>query len=262
MFHPFKYLYGPVHSWRLGLSLGVDPLSTQSKTCNMNCTYCQLGNTTQMTCQRKEYIKTKDLMEEINRIPLHFVDYITFSGRGEPTLARNLGQMISAVKKVRHEHVAVITNGLLMSDKGVRSELMQADFVLAKLDAGNAEDFADISGCPAGDFEGMINGLCDFRRDFNGKLALQVMVLNRNSGQMEAVSKLARRIKPNEVELNTPLRPCAEAAVQPLQIDWAKNFFNGLPVVGVYDKPKVAFKPWDESATARRHGNWRKTKDY
>ena len=137
----FQYIFGPVHSWRLGRSLGIDPLSSKHKICNMDCIYCQLGKTTQLINERKVYVPTQDVMDEISRIPLHFVDYITFAGRGEPTLAKNLGEMIRGIKAIRHEKVAVLTNSSLMNLKEVRDDLMAADFVLAKLDAGDQSFF-------------------------------------------------------------------------------------------------------------------------
>ena len=107
----------------------------------MDCIYCQLGKTAQLTNERKIYVPTQDVLDEISRIPLHFVDHITFAGRGEPTLAKNLGEMIRGIKAIRHEKVAVLTNSSLMHLKEVRDDLMAADFVLAKLDAGNQSLF-------------------------------------------------------------------------------------------------------------------------
>ncbi len=133
----FQYIFGPVYSWRLGNSLGIDPLSSPDKICNMDCIYCQLGKTAQLTHERKIYVPLEALMDEIRQIPLDLADYITFSGRGEPTLALNLGEMIRGVKAARPEKVAVITNSSLMHLQAVRDDLMAADFVLAKLDAGN-----------------------------------------------------------------------------------------------------------------------------
>ena len=144
MINPFQYVFGPVRSWRLGRSLGIDPLSSKDKICNMDCIYCQLGKTAHLTNERKIYVPTQDVMDEISRIPLHFVDHITFAGRGEPTLALNLGEMIRGIKAIRQEKVAVLTNSSLMNLKEVRDDLMAADFVLAKLDAGNQSFFETV----------------------------------------------------------------------------------------------------------------------
>ena len=130
----YQYIYGPVSSWRLGSSLGVDPLSQKEKICSFDCLYCQLGKTRILTETRKLYVSKEDILKEFQDLPDISTDYITFSGRGEPTLAENLGQMISAVKAIRPEPIAVITNSSLMGRQDVREEISGADFVICKLD--------------------------------------------------------------------------------------------------------------------------------
>jgi len=118
----YKYIYGPVPSWRLGSSLGIDPLSAKDKICSFDCIYCQIGKTTIHTKKRKVFVSAEQLIEELKSLPPVDIDYITFSGRGEPTLAKNLGEMIAEVKKIRKEPVAVLTNASLLYDKEVRED--------------------------------------------------------------------------------------------------------------------------------------------
>jgi wyosine [tRNA(Phe)-imidazoG37] synthetase (radical SAM superfamily) len=257
----FRYIYGPVYSWRLGRSLGVDPLSAESKICNMDCVYCQLGKTASMTNERKEYITAEEIVDEIKNIPLHFVDYITFSGRGEPTLARNLGEIIRAVKKIRREKIAVITNGLLLDDPQVCKDLMEADFVLIKLDAGHQQGFEYVDGMHA-DFNSVLKAIHTFRLQYKGKLALQVMVLEQNLDQMDRIASFARLISPQEVQLNTPLRPSGVKPVSRGQMEKASHYFEGLNVVTVFDKAAQSYTPIDDASTITRHGNFRKTRAY
>ncbi|RIK57698.1 radical SAM protein, partial [candidate division KSB1 bacterium] len=82
----YRYLFGPVRSRRLGLSLGIDVIP--SKTCTFNCTYCQLGRTTYQTVQREEYVPADEVMAELATFleTDGRADYLTFSGSGEPTL--------------------------------------------------------------------------------------------------------------------------------------------------------------------------------
>ena len=84
-------IYGPVPSWRLGRSLGIDLLSTPEKTCSFDCIYCQLGRTIHQRRQPKEYVPLSRLVSELEQVRWIKADYATFSGVGEPTLARNLG---------------------------------------------------------------------------------------------------------------------------------------------------------------------------
>ncbi|MBF0489029.1 MAG: radical SAM protein [Candidatus Omnitrophica bacterium] len=254
----FKYVFGPVHSWRLGRSLGIDPLSLEKKICNMDCIYCQLGRSSQLAHDREVFIPTQEVLDELKQIPLNSVDHITFSGRGEPTLALNLGEMIRAVKVIRPEKVAVITNSSLMNREEVRHDLMAADYVLAKLDAGNQMDFEMVDQGQTLDLSKIIQGISDFRKVFKGRLALQIMLVDDNIKNVEEIAKVSRQIKADEVQLDTPLRP---SGVQPLskeRIFWAKEYFKDMTVVTVYDLPLQDYSPMDDKATQRRHGNYKK----
>ena len=259
MTDPFQYVFGPVRSWRLGRSLGVDPLSSKDKICNMDCIYCQLGKTAHLIHERKIYVPTQDVMDEISRIPLDFVDYITFAGRGEPTLAQNLGEMIRGIKAIRHEKIAVLTNSSLMNLKEVRDDLMAADFVLAKLDAGNQSFFETVDQGQGLDLEEIIQGIMDFRSSFKGKLALQIMLVDQNIENIRQIAEISRRIGADEIQLDTPFRPSAVKPLERQRVQWAKKFFEDMPVVSVFDAPLKEYTPIDEKATMKRHGNYRKT---
>ena len=255
----FQYIFGPVRSWRLGRSLGIDPLSSKDKICNMDCIYCQLGKTAQLTNERKIYVPAQDVMDEISHVPLHLADHITFAGRGEPTLAKNLGEMIRGVKAMRHEKVAVLTNSSLMNLKEVRDDLMAADVVVAKLDAGNQKLFQEVAQGQELDLDKIIHGMIDFRESFRGKLALQIMLVGQNIENIWQIAQLAGRIGADEIQLDTPLRPGAVKPLERQRIQWAKKFFEGMPVVSVFDAPLQEYTPMDEKATMKRHGNYRKT---
>ena len=131
----YRYIYGPVPSWRLGSSLGIDPLSRDGKVCSFDCIYCQIGETAFLTDERKTFVPAAKIINELDSLPALKIDYITFSGTGEPTLAENLGQMIKAIKQIRREKIAVLTNSSLMYREDVQRDLFLADFVVAKLDA-------------------------------------------------------------------------------------------------------------------------------
>src|SRR3990167_1928540 len=150
----FKYIYGPLESWRMGKSLGIDPLSDKAKICNLNCVYCQLGKTHTLSNERKAYVPADVIADEIRRFfnateqedssVIENIDYLTFSGRGEPTLAKNLGEMIRTIRKVRNEEIAVITNATLMHLPEVQEDLSLSDLVVAKLDACDELSFLTV----------------------------------------------------------------------------------------------------------------------
>jgi len=259
MIAPFKYIFGPVQSWRLGRSLGVDPLSSTHKVCNMDCIYCQLGRTAELTYERKVYVPTEDVVSEIDRIPLHFMDYITFAGRGEPTLALNLGDMIRGIRAIRKEKIAVLTNSTLLHLKEVQDDLMDVDFVLAKLDAGDQSFFEAVNQGQKLNFDETIQGITEFRSRFKGKLALQIMLIDENIENARQIADISRRIGANEVQLDTPLRPSAVKPLERQRLQLIKKYFKDMPVVSVFDAPLKETTPIDESATMNRHGNYRKT---
>ena len=163
-----KYIYGPVYSWRMGMSLGIDPITANKKICNFDCIYCQLGRTTEFYNERENFVPVNDIMKEISSLPSIDIDYYTFSGRGEPTLAKNLGEMIRSVRKLTQGRVAVITNAALIDQKGVQEDLMLADLVLAKLDAFDEEslNIVDIPGKGV-EFPNIVQGIKNFKKKFS-----------------------------------------------------------------------------------------------
>lgn len=254
----FQYIYGPLYSWRLGLSLGIDPLSNQHKICNMDCVYCQLGKTVHWSNQRKEYVPTEDIVKEIKAVTNTDIDYLTFSGRGEPTLAKNLGSMIKSIRKVRKERIAVITNASLLNYEDVREDLLLCDFVLAKLDAYNQHTFESIDQATKGiNFKKIIEGIKKLKKVFKGRLALQLMFIEQNKHFAKSIADLVRNIAPDEVQINTPLRPSAARALSPEELEEIKGYFLGLPVNYVYEKEIKQTQPFDEKQTIKRHGNYK-----
>ena len=140
-----KYVYGPVPSRRLGNSLGIDPLP--SKTCNYQCIYCQLGKTNNFTNIRKNYFPKKDILTEIEKaikLNENKFDYITLVGSGEPTLYKDLKDLIIRAKELTEKPICVITNGSLLYEKEVQNALMYSDVVLPSLDAGDETSFIKI----------------------------------------------------------------------------------------------------------------------
>lgn len=255
----FKYIYGPVYSWRLGMSLGIDPVTAKGKICNFDCVYCQLGRTVEFHSAREVFVPTREIMREIESLPAIPIDHYTFSGRGEPTLAKNLGEMIRALRSQGRGKIAVITNAALIDQEDVQEDLASADFVLAKLDAWDENSLKEID-IPAREiqFSRIVSGLKAFKRRFGGKLALQIMFIEHNKSHAKDIAQIAREINPDEIQINTPLRP---SAVKPLgreELSEIKKCFQGLPVVSVDEAQRKEVPPFDDHDTIRRHGNFKK----
>ncbi len=249
------YIYGPVSSWRMGSSLGIDLLSQPEKICSFDCTYCQLGRTCNGETKRKICVPVEDMLEEIRSLPEISVDCFTFSGRGEPTLAANLGDAIRALRQARSERIAVITNSSLLQQDDVQNDLLQADLVIAKLDAPSQDVFEAINRpCSGCDFPGLLAALVDFRGRFSGTLALQIMFTAQNRGYASEIAHIARIIAPDEVHINTPLRPCAVHPLGREELSRITAFFAGLNALSVYESSKKFVEPMSDDDTLRRRG--------
>jgi wyosine [tRNA(Phe)-imidazoG37] synthetase (radical SAM superfamily) len=209
----YKYLFGPVPSRRLGMSLGVDLVP--HKVCSLNCVYCECGRTTDLTTGRKEYLSYNEVVQEI----AHYLkynpnpDYITFSGSGEPSLNSRIGDVLRFIKSNSNVPVAVLTNGTLFYDKAVREELLEANVVLPSLDAAEEVAFRKINrpwhklNIPE-----YIKGLVDFRKEFGGQIWLEVLIipgLNDTPENLQALKEAFLKILPDEIQLNTLDRPGA-----------------------------------------------------
>ena len=248
-------IYGPVSSWRLGKSLGIDMVSTEGKTCSFNCVYCQLGEGGQSITSRKEFVTLSRLAQQLEALRCPDIDYATFSGVAEPTLASNLGEAITLVRSKLKTPVAVLTNSSLMPREDVRSELSKADVVVAKLDAPTERLFQQINR-PSVDYSlvELIEAIKLFRSQFRGKLALQMMFFGANKDCADEMAKLASQISADEIQINTPLRrSCAVTPLSLEEIAHIRRAFFGLPgVITPYDKKRPAVKPLDTAETLRR----------
>ncbi|RLG57222.1 MAG: radical SAM protein, partial [Hadesarchaea archaeon] len=204
-----EIIYGPVSSWRLGRSLGIDLICQKGKVCSLDCIYCSLGKTTELTTKRRVFVSKDRMIQELkNAMKLVEADVITFSGTGEPTLALNLGEAITAVRDISDLPIAVLTNSSLMNRKDVRRDLAQADVVIGELDAPNEEMFRLINR-PHHEvhLKDTIDGMKKFRDEFDGKFAVEVMFVPENKELSEDIASIVRMLRPDEVQINTPLRP-------------------------------------------------------
>jgi len=216
-----KYLYGPIKSRRLGMSLGIT--LTPHKTCSFNCVYCQLGKTNNLTVSRSEYIKIDEIFDELrvwfdnHKEDSAGLDYITISGSGEPTLNTKISDLIDQLKKLSFLKIAVITNSSLLTQASVRREILAADLIVPSLDAVTQELFVKVDR-PHQDIKigDIINGLIALRREFKGKIWLEVMLIKSLNDDIRHIRKLKEaidRINPDKIQINSPVRTASEEGV-------------------------------------------------
>ena len=239
-----KYVFGPVHSRRLGLSLGVDPV--QDKTCTLDCVYCQLGSTALKTVKRGVYAPAEAVLDEVRSVIDYGkkIDYITFSGTGEPTLNVELGNMISEIKTMSGVPIAVITNSTFLHLENVRADLMQADLVVPSVDAVSKQVFESINR-PHHDInlKQLLNGLETFSHAYTGKLWVEIMLvrgINDTDEELQALANYLNRLDCEKIQINTVTRPPAEsscAAVDDDVLDRARNLFGSRSeVIGAFSQ--------------------------
>jgi wyosine [tRNA(Phe)-imidazoG37] synthetase (radical SAM superfamily) len=238
----------------LGRSLGIDLLSAEGKTCSFDCVYCQLGKTVHPLVERKEFVTLSRLAEELERVKGIVADYITFSGVGEPTLAVNLGQAITLARSFLGLPAAVLTKSSLMTREDVRHDLGLADVVVAKVDVPDEETFHQINRpfikCH---WNEITQAIKLFREQYIGKLALQMMFIDANKHCAGEMAITAEKLSPDEVQINTPLRPCAVRPLIPEAMDSIIEKFSGLKnVVTVYEASRPEVTPIDRKETLRR----------
>ena len=210
----WQHLYGPVPSRRLGRSLGVDLVPY--KVCDFDCVYCQLGRTTNKTLERRPYVDAVEILDEL-RCWLEQdgqADYITFSGLGEPTLNSGLGEMVAHANEITDIPVALLTNGSLFWLPEVRAAACAADLIMPSLDAATPGAFARVNR-PHGSLGigQIIEGLRVTRQECAGEMWLEVMLVegcNDSTEDLQALREAIDKIDPDEVQINTVVRPPAE----------------------------------------------------
>ena len=242
------------------MSLGVDLVPY--KTCPLNCVYCECGETTRLTAAVAEYVPTDDVIAELDGYLSGSprLDAVTFSGSGEPTLHSGIGRIIDFLKnKYPRYPVAVLTNGVMLWNPGVRKSIARADIVIPSLDAVGRDVFARINR-PAGDItpERVIEGLVAFREEYRGAIYLEIFIvpgLNDTESELIKLKEACRRIKPDRIQINSLDRPGAEEWVQPadqVRLLRIKEFFApfGAEIIGGPARKKFADRHVSDLAKA------------
>jgi wyosine [tRNA(Phe)-imidazoG37] synthetase (radical SAM superfamily) len=218
----YKHLFGPVPSRRLGTSLGVDLVPF--KVCSFNCIYCEVGATTNLTLERSEYVPVDAVLAELEDFlstnpPL---DYITFSGAGEPTLNSGIGRIVTHIKERYPQYkLALITNSSLFGDPTLRAEIAAVDLVLPSLDAVSPKVFARLNRPNhALSIDEIVEGLIAFRLESEATMWLEIFLspgINDTPEELAALKAACSRIQPHSIQLNTLDRPGTDIQSQIIQ---------------------------------------------
>lgn len=242
----YKFIFGPVASRRLGISLGVDLLPY--KTCSLDCIYCECGKTTNLTINRENFFDFNEVLNELEDFlnNNHKPDVITFSGSGEPTLYKDFGILAKEIKnKFEDTKLCLLTNSTLFYIKEVREQALNFDIVLPSLDAATNEDFYKINR-PHKDLklDDIINGLILFRKEFKGEIWLEIFLaknVNDSNENLENLYNAIKKILPDKIQLNTLDRPPAYEGVESVEKEFLEkivqkwNDFN-VEIISRYKK--------------------------
>ncbi len=218
----YKYVFGPVMSGRLGRSLGLDLLG--GRICSMDCVYCEVGATRDLTLERKPYVPATDILGELaawqseGHTP---PDMVTLGGLGEPCLNSEMGAIITGARELFPDtDIAVLTNSTLMNDPTVRAELALADVVLPSLDSLVGAEFEAVNrSCQGITPQAVAEGLLEFRREFKGKIFLEILLVegvNDSDENLGLLTEFCKRLGPDRVDVVTTTRPGTVKGTRPV----------------------------------------------
>ena len=237
----YKHVFGPVPSRRLGISLGVDLVV--SKSCNLNCIFCECGATKKIQLERQKFKNMNEILEEISAVLKDIKpDYITFSGSGEPTLSLDLGNISKAIKEdLKYEgKICLITNSLLLADENLMKELEYIDLIVPTLNTLTQDIFEKIVRPDyRTSVEEIRKGFINLNKsNYKGKIWIEIFILeNVNDSDKNFVDIAnflkSENIRYDKIQLNTIDRVGAERDLKAIsfeKISRAKKILeeNGL----------------------------------
>jgi len=223
----YKHVFGPVPSRRLGISLGVDLVV--SKSCNLNCIFCECGATKKIQLERQRFKDMNEILNEIQSVLKDIKpDYITFSGSGEPTLSLDLGNISKAIKEdLKYKgKICLITNSLLLANEQVTKELKYIDLIVPTLNTLKQDIFEKIV---RPDYRTSVDeikkGFINLNNsNYKGKIWIEIFILENINDSEENFIEIANflnseNIRYDKIQLNTIDRVGAERDLKAISFD-------------------------------------------
>jgi len=246
-----QIIFGPVKSRRLGISLGVNLLPTDSKLCSFDCIYCECGwnpkkREKKVELPSRELVRQKMEEKLTNMIEnRELPDVITFAGNGEPTLHPEFEGIMDDTIQLRDRltpktRIAVLSNATMLHKPAVVRALLKVDDNIQKLDSGIEETIRRMD-CPSSNFK--LTVVVENLKSFQGKVIIQTMFLRGkfkeqiidNTTEAELVEwiKLIAEIKPSQVMIYTIDRDTPASGLEKIKLDELQQIAERIREIGI-----------------------------
>lgn len=249
-------IFGPIHSRRLGISLGINLLPADGKVCSFDCIYCECGfnkdhrptlpHPTREEVSAKLEAKLKEMVED-GQLP----DVLTFAGNGEPTCHPHFAEIIDDTIRLRNLYcpkakVSVLSNSTFIHRQQVHDALMKVDNNILKLDTVNP-DYINKVDRPAGNYD--VNIIIDRLKAFNGHVIIQTMFMKGecngntvdNTGEeyvgpwLAAIKEIApQQVMVYTIDRETPAQGLLKATHEELDAIRDRVIAAGIPCQASY----------------------------
>ncbi len=246
-----QIIFGPVKSRRLGISLGVNLLPTDSKVCSFDCIYCECGWNPKKR-EKKVELPSRELVRQKMEEKLtdmienrELPDVITFAGNGEPTLHPEFEGIMDDTIQLRDlltpkSRIAVLSNATMLHKSAVVRALMKVDDNIQKLDSGIEETIRRMD-CPSSNFK--LAEVVENLKSFQGKVIIQTMFLrgkfkeqiidNTTEAELEEWIKLIQKIKPSQVMIYTIDRDTPASGLEKIKLDELQEIAERVREIGI-----------------------------
>lgn len=217
---PYRHLFGPVLSRRLGRSLGIDLVA--AKSCSYDCIFCQIGPTPATTLDPVRGAPVDEVLAEFDDWLASGgqADHLTLAGAGEPTLHPDFGAVIDGLRQRSAIPTVLMSNGSLFDRPGVRAAAARAAIVKVSVSGWDEASWRRVNRPhPALRFDRIMDGLRQFAASYTGELWVELFLVpgvNDAPEQVARIAALVAPLRPARVHLNTAIRPAAEAGVRPV----------------------------------------------
>lgn len=234
-------VFGPIHSRRLGSSLGINLLPQQGKICNFDCIYCECGWNKDGRGDRQ--LPTAEDLRQTLTAKLQQcladgtpIDSITFSGDGEPTLNPDFAAIIDITLELRDRYypdakVSVLSNATRIGREDVFQALRKVDNPILKIDAPTAALAAKINQ-PQCDYD--VDQVVEDLRRFEGNFVLQTMFLkapefdSSSPEVLEGWMRIVRDLRPREIMVYTIDRETPMKGLQKMTVNQMRELVQPL----------------------------------